>query len=600
MSNSDGKLDIKTLMCLEEEGASDATMIYLRKQLDLGSISNSDGKIDLDTLMRLEKNGASNATLCYLRPLHLDLNSIRNLKRLEEEGTSDSTMKHLRTHIDLQGISVGYLEKQLMKEVTDANLDESSKIYELEDLADLEIGGVVRRKGVNVVCPIDGEIGAAYVHSITDPNAVGRAEVMLSYTWGYTIGDIIDTLKVYCKKIGKSPDEVYVWICFLCVNQHRVVAMRRKGENISFAKFRAVFNSRVTRIGHILAMMAPWEAPGYLTRVWCVFEIFTAQSNNCKITITMPSKERTRFIEGMMNDGGIQHNQLFITLAYTDVEKAKASVESDRIDILEIVQKEVGYDKFNDIVSGLLKQWAVDSVIAEVETGGIDLKDDNSKKRHAKLLSKAGVILLDIGGHWQRALSMAQEALVINDGLYKRKNIHCAQSLYLIGKGLLMTGNDDEAMKALKEAVDIFDSIHGREVEGVAKSLYWIGWILDHKGDYDGALKTFREALKIQEKVYSAKTLARGDEKVAVTEVLKLPERKLAIQEALREKTLGRESPDTAIAIMNIGIVYDLMGGSKKALVMFKEGVVIYEKVRITNVRLLASTNYSSEIKDDG
>ena len=86
---------------------------------------------------------------------------------------------------------------------------------------------------------------------------------------------------------------------------------------------------------------------------------------------------------------------------------------------------------------------------------------------------------------------MGQEALVINDGLYKRKNIHCAQSLYLIGKGLLMTGNADEAMKALKEAVDIFDSIHGREAEGVAKSLYWIGWVLDHKGDYDGALKSF-------------------------------------------------------------------------------------------------------------
>merc|ERR1740124_782760 len=165
-----------------------------------------------------------------------------------------------------------------------------------------------------------------------------------------------------------------------------------------------------------------------------------------------------------------------------------------------------------------------------------------------------------------------KEALVINDGLYKRKNIHCAQSLYLIGKGLLLTGNADEAMKALKEAVDIFDSIHGREVEGVAKSLYWIGWVLDHKGDYDGALKTFREALKIQEKVYSATTLARRDEKVAVAEALKLPERKLAIQEALREKTLGTDSPDAAVAVMNIAVVYDMMGDSKKALEMFTEG----------------------------
>lgn len=36
-------------------------------------------------------------------------------------------------------------------------------------------------------------------------------------------------------------------------------------------------------IGHMLAMMAPWKAPIYLTRVWCIFEMYVAYSNNCQV-----------------------------------------------------------------------------------------------------------------------------------------------------------------------------------------------------------------------------------------------------------------------------------------------------------------------------
>ena len=158
------------------------------------------------------------------------------------------------------GVSVHHLANDFINEVRVKFLDspEDTKIYEIEDLNKLDDNGIVREKGKDTTCPIDGRRGAAYVHILQGNEHVGPASIMLSYTWGYTIGDIVDVLNNYCTTNKLNPKEVYVWICFLCVNQHRVIEKKRKGEVVSFEEFRSIFFKRVTNIGHILAMMAPW------------------------------------------------------------------------------------------------------------------------------------------------------------------------------------------------------------------------------------------------------------------------------------------------------------------------------------------------------
>lgn len=41
-------------------------------------------------------------------------------------------------------------------------------------------------------------------------------------------------------------------------------------------------------IGHVLAMMAPWNEPFDLTRIWCAFELYTANEDQVDVTIVMP------------------------------------------------------------------------------------------------------------------------------------------------------------------------------------------------------------------------------------------------------------------------------------------------------------------------
>jgi hypothetical protein len=87
----------------------------------------------------------------------------------------------------------------------------------------------------------------------------------------------VDTLVSFCESHDKDPKRTYVWVCCLCVNQHRVVEQTESGQtgmmDTEALDFFTVFGERVTNIGTIIAMMAPWDSPTYLTRVWCIFEV---------------------------------------------------------------------------------------------------------------------------------------------------------------------------------------------------------------------------------------------------------------------------------------------------------------------------------------
>jgi hypothetical protein len=118
------------------------------------------------------------------------------------------------------------------------------------------------------------------VYTLQGADHVGPANIVLSYMWGYTIGDIVDVLTNYCTSNDLNPKEVYVWICCLCVNQHRIVEMKKRKEEIPFEEFHNVFHGRVTSIGHVVAMMSPW----LVQRQWFFLSFLSSSFANSHIT----------------------------------------------------------------------------------------------------------------------------------------------------------------------------------------------------------------------------------------------------------------------------------------------------------------------------
>ena len=108
------------------------------------------------------------------------------------------------------GISVFCLRNTLLEDVKDAGFNEKSTIYNIEDLREKTKFGVIRKKGANVECPRDKEMGCAYVDCLQGTDNVGPATRMLSYVWGYTVGDIIDSLESYCAQKNIDTKATYV------------------------------------------------------------------------------------------------------------------------------------------------------------------------------------------------------------------------------------------------------------------------------------------------------------------------------------------------------------------------------------------------------
>lgn len=173
------------------------------------------------------------------------------------------------SEVAMEGVSVHHLAKDLWDAVLACGFDEGATVADIEPR-------IIRPAGLAMACPRDNSMGAAYVDTLSGNDHVGHATHMLSYTWGYTVKDIVDALSQYCQNAHLDPKRTYVWICAFCINQHRVKALQDVGQQVPFSEFQAAFASRVTNIGTMIALMAPWENPKYLTRVWCVFEMFTA------------------------------------------------------------------------------------------------------------------------------------------------------------------------------------------------------------------------------------------------------------------------------------------------------------------------------------
>lgn len=128
-----------------------------------------------------------------------------------------------------------------LPQTTQRGLSKESTINDLEK--------VVRAHSASTTCPRDSCLGSAFVDSVLGESNVGAATHMLSYTWAYAIGEIAESLQEWSKSYLLDPKRSYIWMCWACVNQHRVQDMRQRGEFVPFEEFRSVFEGRVRSIG---------------------------------------------------------------------------------------------------------------------------------------------------------------------------------------------------------------------------------------------------------------------------------------------------------------------------------------------------------------
>ena len=498
---------------------------------------------------------------------------------------------------DVQGVSVHWLCTGLVDEIRSFGLDEKcASIHDIECLEGPSSKGVIRKKGAHVMSPVDGRLGASYVHCLKGKDRVGKANYMLSYTWSYKFGDIISTLQEFCKTNNLNPKRTYIWIDCLCINQHRVVEAKRMG-GTGLMNFEKEFSTLLQRIGNMLAMMAPWDGPFYLKRIWCIFEIYTAHELGCNVEIVMPPNEKKALERDLFGQGElVTLDVLYKALGQTKVQNAQASVEKDRTTILGMIEKQVGCDALNNVVNELLRSWVrgvIDQIIKSRMEEQQETDCGSDKTQLARLLNKVGYYLLHNGeldeslGWYDKCLSLCSEQQKSLDKKISRKEyrLMTADCYINIGEVLRLKGEYDKALTMLRKSFTIHKSIYGTEHVETALSYNQIGYVLADKGDFGGALVELRRALAIRESVLGTDHPTTANSYSNIANVLNdMGDNDAALIEhykalAIRESALGREHPDTAASYGSIGSVLGLMGDYDDALSNLRKALAIHESV---------------------
>ena len=169
---------------------------------------------------------------------------------------------------------------------------------------------------------------------------VGKATHFVSHAWGFEFQHLLRALRNFV--VNTCTDEernkgIYLWIDIFVVDQH-AAARGEMGDDY----WETAFREMVDAIGHTVLVLdrLPAITPTVLTRIWCVWELYSTVNNKKnRLSITMDSElnnmykscKRKELMEEMLN-----------VISAIRSQDAEATVDSDRIKINALIQATEG------------------------------------------------------------------------------------------------------------------------------------------------------------------------------------------------------------------------------------------------------------------
>ena len=221
----------------------------------------------------------------------------------------------------------------------------------------------------------------------------GRATHMLSHSWGMPFAGFINAL-------GEVPPGSFVWNDILAINQHGDAGPLARAAMI------ADLNSlepviRFTK--RVVLYFDPIESPAPLKRVWCLYEIMTlVTTEGFELMLGFTSegrKELLKLADGFALKGGQKDtadvkasiNKLNKTIKAISSRKATATVPSDEKMIKGMIEKKMGYAKFdNKVKDALTEVWQGFIGLVELRTAAATPGLAKDADAFVKVLKRVG------------------------------------------------------------------------------------------------------------------------------------------------------------------------------------------------------------------
>jgi hypothetical protein len=130
----------------------------------------------------------------------------------------------------------------------------------------------------------------------------------------------------------------------------------------------AVFERQLKSVNYMIAMLDTWERQQYCTRIWTVFEQYTAAKLKVEVKMFLPPEQMESFKAAMLSSNVSAVTQ---NLTQIDVENAKASVPKDEETVKGLIQQHSSFDAVNKAVKDSMSNWCGEAFTAFLQSGQV-------------------------------------------------------------------------------------------------------------------------------------------------------------------------------------------------------------------------------------
>jgi tetratricopeptide (TPR) repeat protein len=187
--------------------------------------------------------------------------------------------------------------------------------------------------------------------------------------------------------------DVIIWFDIFSINQHIPTQW-------TFDWLSTAFMSAIESFGRTVVVLSPWYAPIPFTRLWCIYEAYSAMYTGGVFEIAMSESDQRQFLEDVRDDPQRRVNQMLGTIR---AEKADCFLEEDRENIFSVVQRSVGFGEINSMVFRKYRDWVLKVSIDAYEKSSNDVEK-------LEILSTIGSLYSGQGKH-QQAEAYLKECL---------------------------------------------------------------------------------------------------------------------------------------------------------------------------------------------
>jgi hypothetical protein len=164
---------------------------------------------------------------------------------------------------------------------------------------------------------------------------------MFSYSWKYSVSAIVGTLRAFEDEDPRAAQNYY-YIDQFAIDQHDF-AKGCSSQAEAQDKMIETLKLSINRPGKVICMLFPGNNPVPLTRIWCLFELYTAILLGATVFMRFPPDEADDIYQRLMALKGKGKS----LVPQIEVRNANASMEKDRQRILTEIQSTIGLDAFN-------------------------------------------------------------------------------------------------------------------------------------------------------------------------------------------------------------------------------------------------------------